>query len=664
MSNALAALALLKLNWDYNRRDYFDSLLPLFATVLARRAYVRVDPDKMCRAFKNEWGWEVPHYVMQGLMARAQSVGLIEYSELGDWVPVHAALAERQRTDASAAAEAQVDRLADAYVEYCRARDETLERPDAVRLLLAFLAQYDLEVVSAHRNGGLLSFERATDAEIFSVGAFFLHCYSERKDLFEAARQLALAQVFVSTISAGVEGYDGTVEGLFVYLDTRVLLQALGVYGDDRKTWVREMFADLRHKGARLRVFDHTFEETESILANCKPYVSSVDYNPSLASHACRYFREIGATESDVEEVVIGLRASLEEIGVEYFQGEYDPKDNEFQIGEEDLRTAILESYRARGGLRVLNDETIRRDVRSISLVHRMRHGMKPHRLSEAQHVFVTANAGLARAAYDVQVAEDGQGVVIPDVVKDAFLATTLWLQAPSEFEVVDTSRFLADCHAAMEVDDELVARFLGKVDQLKERGELTEAQYYELRMHRYAMRVLADATLGDLDNVTDDTPLEVLARIEDRLREEAEQKYREEHAAHLASVSALEAQLRDHEREQEDAAEHIADLQRQVTDSREEQSQIVDAIAGLAAGVLVFPLALVFIVASAFAFFFDAATESRFVQVSLKATSIVLLSAGLLSLLTGFNVLGLKRRVQSMVAKRIRAMMKRPQSS
>lgn len=664
MSNALAALALLKTTWDYNRKDHLDSLMPHFATVIARRGLTRIEPEKMCRAFMSEWGWKIPIYVMHALIARAESAGVIKRSDLGDWVPVHAKVAEVEYRDAAASAQAMLESLVRAFVSYRSTKTgEILDSARAQEILLSYIAQYDLEIVSGSRSGGLLDSRVARGADLYAVGEFFLYCFSERMDLFESARQLALAQVFASTLTVErLDTYTGSVDGLHVYLDTRVILQALGIYGQDRRTWVREFLSYLRAHGAELRVFDHTYEEIETILENCRLYVESAAYNASLASHACRYFREIGATESDVEEFVVSMRATLEGLGIEYFEGSYDASENEFQVAETALRKAIENAYARGNGIAVhpLNDETLQRDVRSIALVHRMRRGAKPQLLSDAQHVFVTTNSGLARASHDLELDEGVGGVVVPDAVRDIFLATLLWLETPSGFEAVDASRFLADCHAAMQVDDALVARFLGKVERLRERGEIDDDVYYQLRMHRYALRVLGDVTLGDLDSVTDQTPLEVLARIEDRIRWEAEEKLRLEMEAHTTDVAALEEKIAAGAAREDAAAQQIAGLQESVRSSGLEHQALVETIADWFAAALAWPLFILVLVGALVAVLGDFSQGRKWVAAIQYGFAVLFAVISVMSLLNGFNVLDMRKRIKQ----RIVAALSRPRAA
>jgi len=652
LSSALSALALLKTSWDYNRKDHLDSLMPHFATVVARKAFSRVDPEKMSRAFQAEWGWNIPVYVMQGLMARAESLGLINRSDRGDWIPVRERIADYEYRDAAAAAQEQIRNLAEAYAKYRETRSgDRIETAEAEKVLLAFLSQYDLEIVSGSRTGGLLETNPARGAELYSVGDFLLRCYSDRRDLFESARQLALAQVFASTLTvSNLDSYKGAIEGLCAYLDTRVILQALGIYGEDRMRWVREFLGNLRQRGAVLRVFDHTYDEMKTIIENCKPYVESASYNASIASHACRYFREVDASESDVEEFVLRLRGTLEALCIEYIDGAYDSSDNEFQIEEEALQKAIKSVYSEgnRGATHSPLDDTVHKDVRSIALVHRMRHGAKPQKLSEAQHVFVTTNSGLARASYNMEVEESGGGIVVPDAVRDVFLATLVWMQAPSGFEVIDASRFLADCHAAISVDDALVTRFLNKVESLRERGEIDDEAYYQLRMHRYALRVLGDVTLGDLDKVTDQTPLEVLARIEDRIRWEAEKKLRDEQEYHAASIAVLEAKILAGISRELEAEEKIRQLNTDVATTKSQHEVLVQTIAGWAASALAWPLFVVVVVCGLIAYFGDFFQGKPALQQFQKVFTFLFLVLSVLSLLNGFNIAGVRERLRS----------------
>jgi len=71
-----------------------------------------------------------------------------------------------------------------------------------------------------------------------------------------------------------------------------------------------------------------------------------------------------------------------------------------------------------------------------------------------------------------------------------------------------------------MEPGDRLWHKYLDKVKQLRERGDISEDEYYLLRETQVARTELADSTMGDEDVFVEGTPQEILERIRQNIRE------------------------------------------------------------------------------------------------------------------------------------------------
>ena len=122
MGDTLSALALLKVNWDYSKRDHLDNFVPHIATIISRRHFSNVDAEKLCRAFESEWGMRIPHYVMVSLLTRAAVVGLVRKSDLGGFAPVPERVAELDYSAVAPHVQAKISDLQNSIVRFTEER--------------------------------------------------------------------------------------------------------------------------------------------------------------------------------------------------------------------------------------------------------------------------------------------------------------------------------------------------------------------------------------------------------------------------------------------------------------------------------------------------------------------------------------------------------------
>jgi hypothetical protein len=176
-------------------------------------------------------------------------------------------------------------------------------------------------------------------------------------------------------------------------------------------------------------------------------------------------------------------------------------------------------------------DSTIQIDVRSISAIYHLRKGIRATTIKKSQHLFVSTNGALARAARQYEISEskgsheDWVYSPIPACATDVFIGTAVWLQSPQDVKIAYKSKLLADCYAALRPTREMLKLFINEAKTLREKEMITDDQYAFLRNHPYTEQWLQDLIHGDPHEITDKTPEQVL----DAITAEATKPFREE---------------------------------------------------------------------------------------------------------------------------------------
>jgi hypothetical protein len=75
MNSTIASLAILKVNWDYLKKDYIESFVPFVATLIKTRKYPTVEVNTLCEDFSRDYGLIIPFHPMMSILKRAKKKG-------------------------------------------------------------------------------------------------------------------------------------------------------------------------------------------------------------------------------------------------------------------------------------------------------------------------------------------------------------------------------------------------------------------------------------------------------------------------------------------------------------------------------------------------------------------------------------------------------------
>ncbi len=351
------------------------------------------------------------------------------------------------------------------------------------------------------------------------------------------------------------------LQDVHIYCDTRFLLRLVGVEGGEREVAYHTLVQALKANGASLHVFRHTYDEMMGVLQNCRRWVKNPIYDPSKASAAVMYFVERGYSQTDVDEFIIRADQLLRDLGIEIVESPAPGELIDHQIDEAKLREVIVQVYEASGPFdEFVKAYTLDRDIKSIAAVHKLRKGRAPILIKQAGYLFVTTNSSLAYASRRFELANGLKLETIPVCITDVFLGTLLWLQSPAVVFILNETRLVAQCAAALRLDHEMLKRLAKIATRLKGDRKVSDEQYYLLRASPYVHEMLAEKTLGDPDEFSASTVDEVLSEIEQRAKIEEFERYRSERDQHQKTQLVLAATEME-KRGLADRFDHLSDM-------------------------------------------------------------------------------------------------------
>ena len=184
--------------------------------------------------------------------------------------------------------------------------------------------------------------------------------------------------------------------------------------------------------------------------------------------------------------------------------------------------------------------------ITSVENIYKLRGDIIPTSLNNAEHVLISANAGLAYSAAVFDRKEFDRGYfTIPTVLTDTLVGTFIWVQEPAKLvEDFNKNKLIAYTNAVISPKPNLLRRFTQEIDIAKRNtvNPITEESAIILLENSIARSLLADKTLGDPDRVTAQTPYEVLEELKIELS--IDEKRKTEDALRLLNETKTEKEF------------------------------------------------------------------------------------------------------------------------
>lgn len=529
----ITSLAIITTFWGHLRKDYIESFVPFIATLIAKKDYKTINISRLCEDFKKEFGLIIPYLPMVTILTRAKSRKLVK-RQMGNYVPLKNNIAKYDFTDISREQEKKQGKLIKEFIDFSKKNyGVDLDKDKAESTFISFLRSFDLDILFASQAKSVLPTVKPSKRIKFLLTRFMKHACDSEDEIFKFLVHMAIGHILASALLYGhdLKQFEGKLKNVCFYFDTRFVLRLLGVEGPEKGSVYIDFLKNLRDGGANFFLFRHTYDELMGILESCHKWVENPLYDPSKASMVLRYFVDKGYKQSDVQRYIIIVDELLEESKITVIEPLSPAEHQKYQIDEEKLRAHIVGTYTKLNPNFVEweKDFTIQRDIHSISAVSKLRRGQKPRNIKKAGHIFITTNSALAYANRRFEDFKKGAPFYIPTCLTDVFVGTIQWLQSPAQVWALNEKKIIADCIAALQPDPTLIKKFIIEVGKLRSERKVSNEEYYSLRSSMVARELLMEKTMGDPDNFTPKTALEILEEMKARIRKEEQLKYLEE---------------------------------------------------------------------------------------------------------------------------------------
>lgn len=532
MSRPLLSLAIVRSNWERKRKDRIENFVPLVGSLLLRKNYENVDGDQLTRLridFQEEYGLSVPTHALVSILKRMTKNGCLTKAQ-NTWVVEKETISKLDISLKSTEIEREFNYLLNTIKNFIkRTTEEEIEEKEIEKALIAFLKDHDLDILFASRNRSLLPKVSASKKVGYLIGTFIQHAHQNDPTSFKYLVDVAIGHALSATLLyEHFEVFQGKLKDVEIHFDTPWIFELLGIKGKAKQEMAIELLELLKAEDAKLRILDINKGELRTNLEICKKDFERAKNDK--AGHTYSDCLLYGITETDIERLIMKLDEILLAYGIQENQVSDYNANKVYQIDDNELYDTIILTYEERRGSNSENQKkegkegekaeedrtnnTVWRDVDSLSGMYRSRMGVMPKSLKECKALFVTTNSSLALASRRFEKKHNKTNHTIPTCVTDSFLGTIIWLATPAKAQNVAEKKLIADSYALIEPSDELITKYLDELEKLKTQKVITDDEYILLRTYKGAFSILNSVTYGELGEFGKDTPQEILAQV------------------------------------------------------------------------------------------------------------------------------------------------------
>jgi len=530
---AVAALAILKVNWD-DRQDYIENFVPIVGHCIRESgASVASVPDVQ-REVRETFGIRVPQGPLKTILGRATGNNLL-VREHDVYRPNKDALDGMGLGSEREAVLRQHHQLVQRLVNYA---NEDLGRSwseqQAEEALLAYVEVLAEPILGIAVEGEpIVELPESNTEGSVVVSQFALDLCQKEPEAFSYLETIVKGSM-LANILYFPEAFSGgrpQLSGVDIYLDTPLLLRVLEYAQEHDRAPARELVELLHRQGAKLKVFEHTLREIEGVLDSAAERYQSGNPDDSPGD-VVDFFASEKLSRSDVQALIATVDQRLADNEIEVAL----PPDQTDDLAVDEVEFERLLNRR----IRYLQQKPLRRDLDSLTAIHRIRHGELRRQIERCAALLATTNTALARTSKEF-FEPIYRGVGVPLCLVDFRLAAIAWLMDPVQETDLPRKQIVATSYAALTPRDAVWRKYLAEIRKLKEAGNLSTEQVNLLVFSPEARLTLMNATDGSAEAFAEGTVAQVLEHAEASAKAEAAEETRQERAGREKAEARLD---------------------------------------------------------------------------------------------------------------------------
>ena len=488
--STLVSLAILRVNVNSNN-DYLNYLKPFIKQILVKSKNFPINSSKIAESIKDIYGLSIPCSIIQIVLKRLAKDNILYRRDGFFWV--NEISNEENWAQKKEEAHQKISYLIKKFILFAKENhNKDMNEEEAITCLTSFLSKFSISCLKYFVKGTTLPIVREnTKWQLVAISNFIKHIETEDRLCLQNFMLLVEGNMLANALLCqDLDTLKSNYKDVTFYFDTPILLEIIGLLGDEKERASIEFVKILQHLGGKICYFSHTADEIMRVIdASIENLSSSRGYGKII-----QIARNCNKQKSDL----ILILGKYSEILSKYnILNVKTPKYiNKYQIDEDAFSYIIDEE------LRYKNERAKADDINSVRSIYALRGDISPVKIESCKAIFVTSNGSFAKAAqeYSKQIENSSE---IPPVITSFSLTNISWLKSPMQFPQLPLYEIVAFSQAALMPPKSFWDKVLIEAEALVKNKDISERDLQILRSDPRIINELFILTSGDDQDLT-----------------------------------------------------------------------------------------------------------------------------------------------------------------
>lgn len=477
-NDALISTVLLKTFQSDCGKDYTNLIKPFVLNIISKKYNVGdiIDTTYIHGQLKKEYSFnDIPIAILKKAIKRLKSDGTLKDSQLGLILKGDLSKDTENFKKSIEETKKEVNYVLKGIKEFILEKDgKEISIDEAESYLTTFIEIYGYNtyknVMSLH-----IPIEKKRDNINYLIGEFIKKEHENDTILFRYILKIIEGYMLANVIYLQIDGNSKpSLRGVQCYLDAPLILKIFGYKTDEENQMGQELLKQLKKYGATIKCFYHTYNEVEGILRNYRNNI-----NKTCVS-TLEYFDKMNNPAIAVELALDGLKNTFNNSGI-YIEEKpsLDSNNQKYNIDCAALE-AKLKAYKKehRGSY---SERSIENDVNSVRSINIIRKGQYALSFEKCNSLFITPFYYLVKATNEVTKIAEKSSIGL--AINDSDLTSILWFKDLEKNSDLPKMRLIENARAATLPSEEIMAKVIKTVDEIKEKKLISMPDGAELAL-------------------------------------------------------------------------------------------------------------------------------------------------------------------------------------
>lgn len=505
-------------------KDYLELILPFVCMCLPEKRDDIIELEKIQNVLKNKFGLDIPVNVVEKLLLRLckQKRGAVVKKIPSGYV-VNSIYNADEFENRTIKIKKSIDAVISKMQKYMHKEKYIKDiSSDKMREYLAvFLDTYNYSVFDDTKNLDTITLDKNSESNYY-VAQFILSEYEndtvEFQDILEIIKGSLIAKSIYYFMDSENDITKKRIKGTRFILDTRVLIDVLGLNLQQECNAAQELLELIINHGGKVVTFDYYVEELRGIIHR---FEKSPETRLELSLNC---FVRNGYSSQDVYAYAETIEDRLQKCGVTIIQKPDYEKNIDAQkwhIDYAQLRDVLNQQIDYRTKREEYYSDALIHDVDTIEAVAYERGNSKRCSIFDCKAIFITKNTDICNTIYRLYKNDRFKNGEVNFAMSDVDLTSIIWLSTFGKNSDLPKMKLLEHAYSACVPSRIVMKEFLDKVHLLEKSEKISQEMAIVLRSQYATINDLSEISCNKEGTVTDAVIYEMERRIKNRAERE-----------------------------------------------------------------------------------------------------------------------------------------------